>query len=61
MTVLEAFRSKSKEELARILCDIVQDAADLSDDYFCDRCPASKWCRNGHNGFIDWLEKAETR
>ena len=57
MTILSVFRTGNKEEIAHILCSIIQDTCTSIEDDFCDRCPATNWCRFHHNGFIDWLEQ----
>ena len=59
MTRLEVFKKGDKEEIAHILCNIIQDTCTSVEDDFCDRCPATKWCSFGHTGFIDWLEQEE--
>lgn len=59
MKRLSVFKKGDKEKIANILCNIIQDTCTSIDDDFCDRCPATKWCSFGHNGFIDWLEQEE--
>lgn len=55
MTRLERFKASDVEEAAKLICHIVQDSSQTDD--FCDTCVASKFCRKGHNGFIDWLKE----
>lgn len=63
MTRIQFIQSCSLEELAKIFCSIIDDV-----DYqvhekggidieTCDYCPATEFCRIGHNGFLDWLLK----
>ena len=60
MTRLEKFRTAEPEEIAKILCGIL-DETNNYDKYVtpCDVCVASQWCYKGHTGFIDWLNKEE--
>lgn len=48
MTKLEYIRNCTKEQLVRLLCDVANA---------CETCTAQELCRNGHNGFLDWLEE----
>lgn len=71
MTREEYIRQASKEDLAQLLCSIAQVSADSAivgqmdegklDNKqvidVCQYCVASKYCHEGHNGFIDWLDK----
>lgn len=65
MTRQEAL--KDPERAAEILCDIVCEASwatqkKIPEIYFvCNMCPAHEWCRAGHIGFIDWLEKEDEK
>ena len=48
LTVYEKIKAcGEKSELARVLCDEMDD---------CNRCPVSGHCREGLNGFNEWLE-----
>lgn len=38
------------EELAKKICDSIPAEE-------CDHCPATLYCRTGHNGMLDWLKK----
>lgn len=55
MTNREHLRQMTDEELAEFLCDLVPESDEYDD---CCMCPATKTCKRGHTGFIDWL-KAE--
>lgn len=55
MTNLEALRTVSKEDVATILCNIVQESSQTDD--FCECCVASQFCSYKHKGFIDWLDQ----
>ena len=58
MTRFEEIKTMSEEELADVLCEIVFDThrnAGIDFDR-CEACPAARYCRMGHNGFIDWLK-----
>lgn len=59
MTMMEKMQSCSKEELAKILCRIVEDTADgfVDDDFCCDACVVQEFCSKGHNGFLTWLDR----
>lgn len=68
MTREDIFRNGTKEEIARILCDMIQEyawvAEEISDPlvvypHECRPCPARKYCKPGHQGFIEWLEEEE--
>ena len=65
MTRLEALQDQ--ERAAEILCDIVYETvwraevATKKGLYLCTSCPAQEWCREGHNGFIDWLKEEDKR
>lgn len=52
------YKQMSKEELAKFLCEIVDDAIYTASDKFCpcDYCPAQNECRINHCGFLDWLD-----
>lgn len=71
MTREEYIRQASKEDLAQLLCNISQVSADSAivgqmdagnlDKHkivdVCQYCTATKYCHEGHNGFLDWLDK----
>ena len=57
MTRYEYIQSCSLEEMAHILCDILDVSLIDSDIRPCDVCIATKYCKVGHNGFKDWLSK----
>ena len=52
------YKQMSKEELAKFLCEIVDDAVYTAGDKFCpcDYCPAQNECGINHCGFLDWLD-----
>lgn len=52
MTNRERLAKMTDEELAEFLCNLVPESKD------CAMCLATKTCKGGHTGFIDWL-KAE--
>ncbi len=52
-------KNANTEQMANFLCEIVQDVeieGELPTD-ICNICPATGYCRSGHNGFIDWLKE----
>lgn len=54
----EKLNHMSDEELAKKLCDFINDIADNADiDDMCKLCPVNKNCRKGHNGFVAWLNQ----
>ena len=55
MTRYEYLKNASIEEMAEVLCNIV-DNVDAEAKCVCDGCPASKKCGKG-NGFIHWLKQ----
>ena len=68
MTRLELLRTGTAQEIAKTLCEEIDDWwADTIDagkgiDYdisVCEICPARETCKPGHVGFLDWLEEAE--
>ncbi len=52
MTRLEYLQTASKEDIASLLCD-------LMDNTTCGPCQAQEFCRMGHTGFEDWLEEEQ--
>ena len=54
MTNADRIRSMSDEELAEFLCSFRSCDAD---EYICEGCKATKYCRAGHAGTIDWLQQ----
>ena len=54
MTNADHIRSISDKELAMFLCDFRSCDAD---EYICEGCKATKYCRAGHAGTIDWLQQ----
>ena len=63
MTRMEQIQSCDKEQLAKMLCNIIETAFNNYEDdqkiaiKFCDYCPATDLCHKDHPGFIDWLEE----
>lgn len=53
-TNADRIRSMSDEELAMFLCNFRSCDAD---EYICEGCKATKYCRAGHAGTIDWLQQ----
>lgn len=51
MTNFEKIKEMSIDELSSFLCRFVD--VEVED---CDKCPATKYCRRGCNGFKVWLE-----
>ena len=52
-------KNANTEQMAEELCDIVQAVelkGELPEDV-CNLCPATDYCRQGHNGFIEWLKE----
>ena len=54
MTNADRIRSMSDEELAMFLCNFRSCDAD---EYICEGCKATQYCRAGHEGTIDWLQQ----
>ena len=54
MTNADRIRNMSDEELAEFLCSFRSCDAD---EYICEGCKATKYCRAGHAGTIDWLQQ----
>ena len=54
MTNFDKIKGMDSDELAEFLCQVSSYAS----EYRCEECIATEYCRQGHNGFIDWL-KAE--
>ena len=54
MTNYERIKAMSVDELAAFLCNIFIAEVEVEDP--CTICPASNYCRYGHNGMKDWLE-----
>ena len=54
MTNADRIRNMSNEELAMFLCDFRSCDAD---EYICEGCKATQYCRAGHTGTIDWLQQ----
>ena len=50
----DRIRSMNDEELAMFLCDFRSCDAD---EYICEGCKATQYCRAGHAGTIDWLQQ----
>lgn len=57
MTRYEYIQSCSLEEMAHILCDILDVCMCEQNIRPCDVCLATNDCKVGHNGFKDWLNK----
>ena len=53
-TNADRIRSMSDEELAIFLCDFRSCDAD---EYICEGCKATQYCRAGHAGTLDWLQQ----
>ena len=54
MTNADRIRNMSNEKLAMFLCDFRSCDAD---EYICEGCKATQYCRAGHTGTIDWLQQ----
>lgn len=54
MTNADRIRTMSDEQLAKFLCEFL-----FCDNAFhpCNNCKGEPYCREGHNGMIDWLQK----
>ena len=58
MTRFEQIKQMDTKEMTRFLCYFTETVLGLADiDYACDHCPASRFCKIGHNGFEDWLNE----
>lgn len=49
----DRIRNMTDDELAKFLCNIAVNPG----QGMCELCIASKYCRAGHNGFLDWLKE----
>lgn len=51
----EYLKNCELEQMAYFLCNIIDNiSTDKANN--CDICPATDYCHQGHNGFIDWLK-----
>jgi hypothetical protein len=49
----DRIREMNDMELSEFLCEV----SSYTSEYRCEECMASEYCRNGHKGFIDWLQE----
>lgn len=56
MTNAQKIRSMDDEQLAKFLCEFRSCAYE---GHPCDSCKGDPYCTAGHNGMIDWLQRAE--
>ena len=56
MNNYEWFKEQNLEEVGHELCELV----DIEFDD-CERCPVSKYCSLGTNGFIEWFKQKKDR
>jgi hypothetical protein len=63
VTNREKLFSMTDEELSDFLCETMENIQNKTkeDDWCCDICPASKYCKKGKNGFLAWLRKRAER
>ena len=54
-TNAQKIRSMTDEELAEFLCNF--RTCDTTDEHPCIGCKAEQYCRVGHTGTIDWLQR----
>ena len=54
LTRADKIRAMSDEELAAFLCNLRSEEAYGN---ACSNCVAERFCRIGHTGMIDWLQK----
>lgn len=54
MTNADRIRSMRDDELAAFLCNLRSEEAY---ENTCSHCVAERFCRIGHTGMIDWLQK----
>ena len=63
MTYLEMMKAGDENDIAGVLCDLMNEASDLLDkkEHFftsaCAFCPAIDQCERRRNGFHAWLQK----
>lgn len=68
MKRIDKIKGGTVGDVAEILCDLVQEAFFGAEEkyrgkwvpYPCDACPASRTCRVGNCGFMDWLQEEAT-
>ena len=55
----DKLNSMTDEELSEFLCGTMESIQKKTreNDWCCDICPASKYCKKGKNGFITWLKR----
>ena len=51
MKILDVFRTGSEEEIASILCKLIE-----KNNWDCTCCPAEAYCYRHHKGFLDILD-----
>lgn len=52
MKNVDRIREMNDDELAEFLCSV----SSYTSEYRCEECMATDYCKDGHNGFIDWLQ-----
>lgn len=57
MTKYEKIKNSTLSEMAEFLCEKFLDEDAEKREYGCTVCPASKYCRGGHNGMKEYLEE----
>ena len=66
MTRLDILRTGTTEEIAELLCDLIQEYSWLTEEmaegsivfpHSCRSCPANKTCKPKHHGFVEWLQE----
>lgn len=53
-TNADRIRAMDDEQLAKFLCEFRSCDCEF---HPCNNCKGSPYCRAGHNGMIDWLQK----
>ena len=55
-TRFEQIKEMNTKDMTKFLCRFTEAVLELTGiNDICDYCPASKFCRDGHTGFEDWL------
>lgn len=57
MIVTDGEKVMTLQELATRICNSIAEKDDDCTGCYDGSCPATKYCRHGHNGMIDWLRK----
>ena len=58
-TRFEQIKEMDIQQMTKFLCNFTEAILDSADiDNICDYCPAEKYCKVGHTGYVDWLKES---